>query len=164
MRSDFLNRMNDEQRQLVQDFVRRPDAALEELAAALGIKVIYKDLGTDCEGLYEYDPGTNPETGKVVYVHSGMPAFKKRATLAHEIGHCVLGHDDWYIHHDEGLFDDEDSLTEREARQFALELLVDMQALHEAFNLGRRSGECPIFCVSVIWFMLPDRSKDDDDF
>ena len=24
--------------------------------------------------------------------------------------------------------------------------------------------ECPIFCVSVIWFMLPDRSKDDDDF
>jgi len=25
-------------------------------------------------------------------------------------------------------------------------------------------GECPIFCVSVIWFMLPDRSKDDDDF
>jgi len=25
-------------------------------------------------------------------------------------------------------------------------------------------GECPIFCVSVIWFMLPERSKDDDDF
>ena len=26
------------------------------------------------------------------------------------------------------------------------------------------AGECPIFCVSVIWFMLPERSKDDDDF
>ena len=25
-------------------------------------------------------------------------------------------------------------------------------------------GECPIFCVSVIWSMLPKRSKDDDDF
>ena len=25
-------------------------------------------------------------------------------------------------------------------------------------------GECPIFCVSVIWSMLPERSKDDDDF
>ena len=25
-------------------------------------------------------------------------------------------------------------------------------------------GECPVFCVSVIWSMLPKRSKDDDDF
>ena len=24
--------------------------------------------------------------------------------------------------------------------------------------------ECPAFCVSVIWSMLPERSKDDDDF
>ena len=29
-------------------------------------------------------------------------------------------------------------------------------------GLGFR--ECPIFCVSVIWSMLPERSKDDDDF
>ena len=28
----------------------------------------------------------------------------------------------------------------------------------------RLSRECPIFCVSVIWSMLPERSKDDDDF
>ena len=27
-----------------------------------------------------------------------------------------------------------------------------------------RAGECPIFCVYVIWSMLPKRSKDDDDF
>ena len=25
-------------------------------------------------------------------------------------------------------------------------------------------GECPIFCVFVIWSMLSKRSKDDDDF
>jgi len=24
--------------------------------------------------------------------------------------------------------------------------------------------ECPTFCVSLIWSMLPERSKDDDDF
>ena len=24
-------------------------------------------------------------------------------------------------------------------------------------------GECPAFCVSVIWSMLPERSQDDDD-
>jgi putative transposase len=29
---------------------------------------------------------------------------------------------------------------------------------------GSFERECPIFCVSVIWFMLPERSKDDDDF
>ena len=26
-----------------------------------------------------------------------------------------------------------------------------------------QGGECPIFCVTGIWFMLPERSKDDDD-
>ena len=24
------------------------------------------------------------------------------------------------------------------------------------------NGECPIFCVTVIWSMLPERSKDND--
>ena len=28
----------------------------------------------------------------------------------------------------------------------------------------RDKGECQIFCVTVIWSMLPERSKDDDDF
>ena len=26
------------------------------------------------------------------------------------------------------------------------------------------SRECPIFCVTALWSMLPERSKDDDDF
>ena len=34
----------------------------------------------------------------------------------------------------------------------------------EALALNELVGECPIFCVSVIWSMLPERSKDDDDF
>jgi hypothetical protein len=25
-------------------------------------------------------------------------------------------------------------------------------------------GECPIFCVTSVWSMLPERSKDDDNF
>jgi hypothetical protein len=28
----------------------------------------------------------------------------------------------------------------------------------------RMTRECQIFCVTVIWSMLPERSKDDDDF
>ena len=35
------------------------------------------------------------------------------------------------------------------------------------FDISKREiweGECPIFCVFVIWSMLPERSKDDDDF
>jgi len=35
---------------------------------------------------------------------------------------------------------------------------------HDDPELRWHDRECPIFCVSVIWFMLPDRSKDDDDF
>jgi hypothetical protein len=37
----------------------------------------------------------------------------------------------------------------------------DPQPKHKAF---KAFGECPAFCVSVIWSMLPERSKDDDDF
>jgi hypothetical protein len=29
--------------------------------------------------------------------------------------------------------------------------------------LRAKGGEYPAFCVSVIWSMLPERSKDDDD-
>ena len=29
---------------------------------------------------------------------------------------------------------------------------------------GGEEGECPTFCVFVIWSMLPERSKDNDDF
>jgi hypothetical protein len=27
-----------------------------------------------------------------------------------------------------------------------------------------KARECPIFCVTAVWSMLPERSKDDDDF
>lgn len=59
--------------------------------------------------------------------------------------------------------------------------LPAIRACRPAWNKGRIVGqkrplqpkhvwairvrrECPIFCVSVIWSMLPERSKDDDDF
>ena len=31
------------------------------------------------------------------------------------------------------------------------------------WTVDTTTGECPSFCVSVIWSMLPERSKDDDD-
>ena len=34
-----------------------------------------------------------------------------------------------------------------------------------AFDMKQTvDGECPTFCVSLIWSMLPERSKDNDDF
>jgi len=34
----------------------------------------------------------------------------------------------------------------------------------DVLDLSRFSGECPIFCVTGIWSMLPERSKDYDHF
>ena len=48
------------------------------------------------------------------------------------------------------------------ARQANTGEVKDLRA--EALALNELVGECPIFCVSVIWSMLPERSKDDDDF
>ena len=36
--------------------------------------------------------------------------------------------------------------------------------LKDAVEKYQVAGECPVFCVLVIWSMLPERSKDDDDF
>ncbi len=44
----------------------------------------------------------------------------------------------------------------------AVELRLSTRQVYN--HLARYRGECPIFCVSVIWSMLPERSKDDDDF
>ena len=35
---------------------------------------------------------------------------------------------------------------------------------HNVVAVGGPGRECPVFCVSVIWSILPERSKDDDDF
>jgi len=44
-------------------------------------------------------------------------------------------------------------------------ILIGLEATaYGTHSMRRTKGECPIFCVSVIWFMLPERSKDDDDF
>jgi hypothetical protein len=42
--------------------------------------------------------------------------------------------------------------------------LVPMPRFESFEALNAWLGECPIDCVSVIWFMLPERSKDDDHF
>jgi hypothetical protein len=57
----------------------------------------------------------------------------------------------------DGLLDD---------RQFEKAAASGYQDIASAFIFLQRTlgGECPIFCVTVIWSMLPERSKDDDDF
>ena len=35
---------------------------------------------------------------------------------------------------------------------------------YEEVYLRAYTRECPIFCVTAVWSMLPERSKDDDDF
>ena len=40
-------------------------------------------------------------------------------------------------------------------------LTAEEEAVIVAF---RRHRECPTFCVSLIWSILPERSKDNDDF
>jgi len=36
--------------------------------------------------------------------------------------------------------------------------------LNNILEQDHRFGECPVFCVWLNWSMLPERSKDDDDF
>ena len=59
-------------------------------------------------------------------------------------------------------------VDEMRRRTVGLEKLADEDALLPVVNrrafVRELSRECQIFCVSVIWFVLPERSKDDEDF
>ena len=39
---------------------------------------------------------------------------------------------------------------------------IDEPRIFEARRAMADARECPIFCVTAIWSMLPERSKDDD--
>ena len=45
-----------------------------------------------------------------------------------------------------------------------LKVLKGLSMLMDDNLWTQEERECPIFCVTTLWSMLPERSKDDDDF
>jgi Zn-dependent peptidase ImmA (M78 family) len=114
-----------------------------KVAKATGLIVIADDLGPEVSGLLVRRGGQ-----VVVAVQRSDPPNRRNFTIAHEVGHHVLGHQfqpGEHVHIDKGNYISQRgprSSTgvdpkEVEANQFAAALLMPAQLLHrEALKLG----------------------------
>jgi len=72
--------------------IPKPAVDVRQVAADLGLRIVEDDLGDDVSGALV----TNAN-GAAILLQEGHHENRKRFTIAHEIGHHVLGH-----HFDEG--------------------------------------------------------------
>ena len=103
------------------------------IARDLGVAV-YSVSGwpNDISGMVK----NNPDNGYEIYVNKDHPENRRRFTIAHEIGHCVLHKDligDGIV--DDGLYRSSLSKSiEREANQFAADLLMPWHLINLAMS------------------------------
>jgi Zn-dependent peptidase ImmA (M78 family) len=133
---------------LVEDLVRRdqlrvPPVDSHKIARSLGLQVVIDDLGEDVSGLL-----IRRDQNVLIAVRRSDPPARRNFTVAHEIGHHVLGHQfepGAHVHVDKGNYISQrgprsskgvDS-KEIEANQFAATLLMPAAAVRlEAHKLG----------------------------
>ena len=129
--------------------VTAPPVEVKEIASALDLRIVLDDLGSDVSGLLVARNQT-----ACIAVKRTDPAVRQRFTIAHEIGHFVLGHHlhkDRFVHADqhhqvvyrsqsasEGL----DPL-EIQANQFAASLLMPAKLVREQIAGIRRQQQDP---------------------
>ncbi len=67
--------------------VTGPPTDVEAIAAKLGFRIVYEQLGPEISGFLINKPGA-----PVIGVNSDQPPPRQRLTIAHEIGHIQLRH------------------------------------------------------------------------
>lgn len=115
--------------------------SLDDLPAAIetvfGIDVAVLDLGPKFDGL-----SVSAAAGELILLARGVPPWRQRFTLAHELGHLLAG-DDQGLHVDEDIRDrDRQRMpTERRANAFAAAFLMPEPVLRSAVGSAGLSLE-----------------------
>lgn len=102
------------------------------IATGLGLNVVYKSI---FDG-YQYSGHFTRESMEIA-VNGGEPPVRQRFTLAHELGHFVLGHQNAPRDSAASFSSHAGSSIEREANQFAAELLMPSDAVAKAVRSGQ---------------------------
>ena len=109
--------------------VSYPDNNLIDVAIALNAEVIVKNLddeGIHIDGAIVRDKN-NKDTDKAkatIFINSQRPDERKLFTLAHEIGHFLLGHNGTNFRIDRDIHSKNKDVYETEANFFAAALLM----------------------------------------
>lgn len=107
---------------------KKPPVPVEEIANAFGLEVVEFPFHDKISGLLKKEQG-------VIGVNKGQHPVRRRFTIAHELGHFLLGHDiEKGI--DETIDDsfDKPYPQEREANIFASALLMPSEWMKESFK------------------------------
>lgn len=131
---------------------------LDSIAAALGLKVYMAAFeDPNISGMLILDasrvpPGVEPGDAGTIFLKRGEYGPRSRFTLAHEIGHVVLGHrnggviTDFYRGRSTGYLDPQ----ERDANEFAAELLMPREIFTKLWQSSATEEELSlVFGVSA---------------
>lgn len=112
------------------------------IANKLGVK-IFEDKNLDVSGYF--DSSTNS-----IYLNTNEPFLRQRFTVAHELGHAVLGHGSSPRENSKKYDKNNYQLKEFQANEFAGELLIPTESLNYYINNTNShfSDLCSIFLVS----------------
>ncbi len=101
-----------------------------ELANRCGVKVVIHNLPDAMSGLL-----IETDTGAIIGVNDIQADVRRRFTIAHELGHHLLGHADrFHIDVSDGHPPGYDYRSERAANEFAADLLMPRRLLSQAFR------------------------------
>lgn len=93
---------------------------------------------TDPQGLSGYFVRQDPvHRGPAIYFNASDSLVRRRFTVAHELGHMVLGHRDAPRDGPDAFRSGTRDPIERAANQFAAELLMPAEAVRRAVVSGR---------------------------
>jgi transcriptional regulator with XRE-family HTH domain len=112
----------------------KPPVDVKMLAEGCGALVLEFPFDDDLSGLLVELDG-----GAAIGVNSDQPAVRQRFTIAHELGHFLLDHHERF-HIDLGQNDRDgtppgyDWMSERAANDFAAELLMPANMVHELYD------------------------------
>ena len=105
-------------RQLLEELgVVDPPVDVEGVASKCGLEVVYVNKGT---GFY----GQLLKERRIIEVQKDNHPHRQRFTIAHEIGHHVMGHNPVFCVFDNRGLDDPRKVNEKQAQIFASELLM----------------------------------------
>ncbi len=129
----------------------QPPVDVKELAEGCGVMVLEYPFDDDLSGLVvEFDGGA------AIGVNGDQASVRQRFTIAHELGHYLLGHHErFHIDLGQGERDGTppgyDWISERAANDFAAELLMPANMVHEFYDGDRSVSElAALFDVSTL--------------
>lgn len=132
---------------------------VERVAEAMELEVLRFPFHEKISGLLKKEEG-------VIGVNQSHHPLRQRFTIAHELGHFLLGHDLIGEHSEEGVDDffDKARPKEREANSFASSLLMpgewvkehvkkngmDIETLAKAFGVSKQAATIRLFELKLV--------------